>query len=79
MGRILFFVLLGIGLYVAYRLWSAGRGRREDPGVMRRPASGETMVRCERCGLNLPQSEALGQGGRWYCGDEHRRLDRDEL
>lgn len=78
MGRILFFVLLAVGLYVAYRLWDASRRRGGSPGVPHPPARGETMVRCDRCGLNVPQSEALGQGGKWYCSDAHRRLDRGE-
>ncbi len=77
MGRILFFVLLGIGLYVAYRLWAANR-RKDEIGASQPPARGEPMVRCDRCGLNVPQSEALADGGNWYCSDAHRRLGRDE-
>jgi uncharacterized protein len=76
MGRLLFFVLLGIGLYVAYRLWRAGQRRDGGPSSGPPPA-GEAMVRCDHCGLNVPQSEAFGEGGRWYCSDAHRRLGRD--
>lgn len=77
MGRILFFILLAVGLYVGYRLWRAGQrrgaaGRTE--GQM--PVAGEAMVRCEHCGLNVPQSEALTEGGRWFCSEAHRRLQR---
>jgi uncharacterized protein len=72
MGRILFFLLLGIALYVGYRLWRSGL-RRE---ATRTPPAdaGEPMVRCDHCGLNLPRSEALAEAGRWYCSDAHRRL-----
>jgi hypothetical protein len=35
------------------------------------------MVKCEVCGLNLPQSDALAAPGadpkRWFCCEEHRR------
>lgn len=77
MGRILFFALLALGLYLAFRIWRASRkrdaGRRETTA----PVAGEAMVRCDHCGLNVPQSEALGDGGHWYCSEAHRRLRRD--
>lgn len=73
MGRILFFVLLGIAAYVVYRWWRASQrieqGRAEGAATRR----SEAMVRCDVCGLNLPQSEALAVGERWYCSEEHRR------
>ena len=40
----------------------------------------EKMVACVRCGLNVPQHEAVpGASGSLYCGGEHRLLARDEL
>jgi uncharacterized protein len=73
MGRILFWFLLGLALYAAWRWWSVKQRTRA-----RRSASGkitdETMVPCDVCGLNVPQSEAVAANGRWYCSDEHRRL-----
>lgn len=77
MGRILFFLLLGAGLYVVYRLWEARRGR-DGNGASRPPARVEPMVRCDHCGLNVPQSEAQADGDNWYCSDAHRRLGRHE-
>ena len=33
----------------------------------------ETMVRCARCGVHLPASEALtGAGSAVFCSEEHR-------
>jgi len=75
MGRILFFVLLGIALYVAFRIWRIGQRRGDDRGAPR-ATGGEDMVRCRHCGLNLPRSEAVGEAGDWYCSAEHRRLGR---
>lgn len=75
MGRVLFFVLLGVALYVAFRIWRTNQ-RRGDDGGPQHAAAGEEMVRCRHCGLNLPRSEALGEAGDWYCSDEHRRLGR---
>jgi uncharacterized protein len=74
MGRILFFVLLGVGLYVAFRIWRSGKVR-DAAATGPRPADAiESMVRCAHCGLNVPQSEALEAGGRWFCSEAHRRL-----
>lgn len=82
MGRILFFVLLALAVYIAWRYLRIQRGstdgarpqsrqRQEDAAVP------EAIVRCDACGLNLPQSEALPAPGvdpqRWYCCEEHRR------
>jgi uncharacterized protein len=77
MGRILFFVVLGIGLYIAFRILRGGQQRDSATRPPKPSAAGEAMVRCDHCGLNVPKSEALAEGGRWYCSDEHRRLERD--
>jgi uncharacterized protein len=31
-----------------------------------------TMVRCARCGLHVPESEALKCGEQYYCSARHR-------
>lgn len=31
-----------------------------------------TMVRCQRCGLHIPETEALKSGEYNYCSLEHR-------
>jgi hypothetical protein len=83
MGRILFFAVLALAVYLGYRWWlaqrkAAARRAQEQTGAV------ECMVRCEVCGLNLPQSEALpgdsrpaeGAAPRWYCGEAHRQQHR---
>jgi len=77
MGRILFFVVLGIGLYVAFRIWRGGQRRGAGAAPPTSAAAGEAMVRCHHCGLNVPKSEALAAGERWYCSEDHRRLERN--
>ncbi len=77
MGRILFFVVLAVGLYVAFRMWRGARQRGAAQGRPGRSAAGEAMVRCDRCGLNVPRSEAVADGDLWYCSEDHRRLERD--
>jgi len=77
MGRILFFVLLGVGLYVAFRIWRGGQQRSAARRPPPAPLAGEVMVRCEHCGLNVPKSEAVADRDRWYCSEDHRRLERN--
>jgi uncharacterized protein len=36
-------------------------------------ASSEDMVRCAQCGVHLPKSEATASGGKFFCGEAHRR------
>lgn len=74
MGRILFFVLLGIAAYVAWR-WVRLQQSRPQDGAARPPAApaAEPMVRCAQCGVHLPRSEAITTAGQLYCCEEHRQ------
>ncbi|HEX4597166.1 MAG TPA: PP0621 family protein [Burkholderiaceae bacterium] len=67
MGRLLFWMLLGIVAYVAAKRWAGPSLRRPRRAAPR----SEAMVSCAACGLNVPQSEAHGRDGRWYCSREH--------
>jgi len=76
MGRLIFFLLLAAIAYAAWR-WLKGQQRlgadRRDQRARADRHTEETMVRCEVCGLNVPQSEAVGDNGGWFCSEEHRR------
>lgn len=70
--------LLTLGIIVfALMLWF-GKGRGGGAARterQRRKAAAQTMVSCAHCGLHLPEAESVeGEGGRYYCGAEHRRL-----
>ena len=71
MSRVLFFVLLALAIYLAWRLLQKKQLSRQDPrgsSVQRLP-----MVSCATCGLHVPRSEALVQDERYFCCEEHRR------
>ena len=94
MTRLLALILLAILVYLLVsalvrRLSVAagiqGRrrpGHRRPPGAgaPRGPARGEALVRCDACGLRLPESRALpaaaGRGGGVFCSEECRRRGR---
>ena len=71
MGRILFFVLLALVVYLVWRSFQRrDAGERPAPG---RDAGPQAMVSCAKCGLHVPRHEALPLGERYYCCEEHRR------
>ncbi|MCG5534505.1 PP0621 family protein [Ectothiorhodospira mobilis] len=45
---------------------------------VKRPTPGQLgsrrMVRCDYCGLHVPEEEAVRDGDRAYCSEDHRRL-----
>ena len=68
MGRILFYILIGIMIWLLWR----GSRRAAAP---REPAQGgraEDMVACARCGVHMPRSESREEGGRLVCCDNPR-------
>ena len=70
MSRVLFFVLLALAIYLAWRLLQKKQLPRQDEkaNVARLP-----MVSCATCGLHVPRNEALTQDERYFCCEEHRR------
>ena len=71
MGKLLVLILL-----VVVAVWLIRRalraGNRSSPQA-RAPEVGE-LVRCARCGVHLPRSEARQADGLLFCGEEHARL-----
>ena len=73
MGRIVFFVLLGIAIYIAWRMLLAPRSQNPAGGARSSSATGaQAMVSCSVCGLHLPRTDALAHGDQFYCCEEHR-------
>jgi uncharacterized protein len=70
-----FLLFLAIVLLLAW-LWRSGRRKQERPGPESpptTPSAPQEMVRCARCGLHLPQADAVvGRIGQ-YCSHEHRQ------
>lgn len=75
LGRLLFFALIILGVYLFVRS-SKRRARRKEED--RRAAMPETrdMVRCQVCQVHLPRDEAILSHGRFYCCEDHLRQDQ---
>jgi uncharacterized protein len=65
-------LLLIIAAAVVYFL-VRGYSRKRDRSPSAAP-TGESMVPCAHCGVNVPRSEAVEGAGRFFCCDEHRRI-----
>ena len=72
MGRILFFLLLAIVVYLAWRALQRRGSDRSSTG-QEQQRTPQAMVSCATCGLHLPRQEALALGDRYFCCEEHRR------
>ena len=70
MIRILFWIAIVFALLFGLRLLNVAKAKRRSGAAQRGPAAPpETMVRCSRCGVYLPQKDAIpGRAGQ-TCGD----------
>jgi len=67
-GKIILFIALALVVYLVIQGMIRARRR---PSASERPP--ERMVACWRCGVNLPQSEAMEADGHFFCSESHRR------
>ena len=66
------FLLLAVAVWALFSLARRFLNRLKTPAEPQPDKSSVEMVSCERCGLHLPQPEALLESGRYYCCREHR-------
>ncbi|WP_434515280.1 PP0621 family protein [Dechloromonas sp. ARDL1] len=69
--------LLLFGLFaVIWWVWSKRKASADVPPA--RPASpdAEKMVSCAQCGVYLPESDSISEGGQAYCCEAHRAQGR---
>ncbi|QEA13438.1 PP0621 family protein [Comamonas flocculans] len=63
-------------LLIVVLLYALTRSGRKPPSqgatAPRRLRKPQAMVACARCGLHLPQADALAQDGQFYCCSAHR-------
>ncbi len=77
MRNLLIFLLVLVGIWwvrrALARLQGRGDGSTRAEGEAGR-GEPERMIGCARCGLHVPESEAVREGDAFYCSEEHRRL-----
>lgn len=69
------FLLFLALVLLAVWLWRSGRrnDHRADEAAAPPPQGPQEMVRCTRCGLHLPRSDAVVGRIGLYCSEEHRQ------
>jgi len=70
LGRIVLLLIIVLILYLMFRGFFRSQTKKTD--VAAKSASGEDMVACAACGVNLPRSEARLESGIYYCNDNPR-------
>lgn len=70
MGKILLLLLIGLAAYLLLKVYRRSLTPPPEPDEDKQV---ENMVKCAHCAVNLPRSEAIYSGGRFYCTDEHRQ------
>ena len=76
MGKLLSWVVLSLLVWLAWRILVIVRRRSQaqrSRSLPEAPEVTEPVVRCDRCGVHVPRSEAIEEGGRHYCSESHRR------
>lgn len=72
MSKLILLLFLGLLAYLVFKGFQRAASRRRSDAE--RPMPPERMVTCTRCGVHLPESEALEGDGGPFCSEEHRRL-----
>lgn len=71
MGRIVLLLVIVLVLWLIFRGFFRAQTKKKAD-VAAKSASGEDMVACATCGVNLPRSEARLEAGTYYCNDNPR-------
>lgn len=72
MGKLIFAIFLGVLVYLLLR----GRRQGGRVGQGSQPAGvTKAVTACDYCHVHVPQDEGVRMGSRFYCCEEHRRLD----
>lgn len=69
-------IIIGLVIWLLYRLYQRWLSHKSTATQQKGQANIENMVRCEVCGLHVPQGSAVQKDGHYYCSEEHRRIGR---
>ena len=71
MGQLLRIIIILLGLWLVLTIIKRALvSRQKSPGD--KPSVAH-MVVCAHCGLHVPESEAIQDGNKLYCSEEHRK------
>lgn len=73
MGKFLFWIVIGLLAWLLVKIIATKARPARPPATREAPSL--PMVKCDRCGMHLPASEALSARGKHYCSAAHRDGD----
>ena len=65
-------LLLLVAVLVGAWWWRHQKRSKTPPTPPTDQPTAERMVHCERCGLHLPQTDAIAADGVFFCSKEHQ-------
>ena len=71
MGQLLRIIIILIGLRLVLTIVKRALASRHKPPADK--PSVAHMVVCAHCGVHVPESEAIRDGNKLYCSEEHRK------
>lgn len=81
MGALIRLIIIGALIWLAWRLIrSTLLENQQSPSSSSRPSGGgsqgtpERMVRCDQCGVHVPESEAFFHKQHAFCSQDHQRV-----
>lgn len=71
MGQLLRIIIILVGLWLVLQVIKRAGTTRKNPSPGPPPIA--KMVSCDRCGVHVPESEAIWDDNKHYCCEEHRK------
>ena len=71
--RLLTYLAIGYFLWQMVKNYLRKQELRSAAEARRKPQAPARIVKCEQCGVHLPEPEACAADDRWFCSDEHRQ------
>lgn len=70
MGQLLRIIVILLGLWLVLTIIKRALSSRRNPAPDKPVVA--KMVACAHCGVHIPEPEAIRDGDRYYCSEEHR-------
>lgn len=70
MSRLLFIIILFVVSFLVVR---SIRNKLDKKQLNNKKTKNTRMLKCDECGLHIPEQEAIRQGNHTFCSLEHAR------
>ncbi len=71
-------ILLAVALWLLFTIIRRLKKQRSKDTNKTQASHSVDMVACHRCGVHLPQNEAICLDGHYYCCDKHAKPGGNE-